>query len=137
MRVPEANVETLRRGYEALNARDLSQVLALIDDQIEWDPGELSPDAPRAGRGRDEFEAFVRSWIDTFDEFRVEPVEVVEDGPFLIATVRQSGRGRASGVEIEIEIAHVWTTRDGRAVRLRSYRSTAEALEAVGGASRS
>lgn len=133
----EANVETLRRGYEALNAGDLSRVMELIDDRIEWNPGELAPDSPGPSSGRDAFEQFIRSWIDAFEHFRVEPVEVVEDGPFLVATVRQSGRGRASGVEIEIEIAHVWTTRDGRAVRLQSYRSTAEALEAVRAASRS
>jgi hypothetical protein len=40
--------------------------------------------------------------MDAFDDFRIEPYEVVEDSPFLIALVRQSGRGRASGAPIEI-----------------------------------
>jgi uncharacterized protein len=127
----EANVDTLRRGYEALNRGDLSEVKGLIDDEIVWDPGELSPDGQQGSRGRESFVAFVQSWMDAFDDFRIDPYEVIEDESFLIAFVRQSGRGRASGAPIEIAIAHVWTIDDGRAIRLESYRTEREALDAV------
>src|SRR5207248_2684112 len=123
----EANVATLRRGYDALNRGDVSGVLALIDDEITWDPGELTPDSGSATGGRAGFESLIRSWIEAFDEFRVEPVDVIEHPPFLLAVVRQSGRGRASGLDIAIEIAHMWTVEDGRAVRFESYRSADEA----------
>ena len=109
-------MEALQRGYEALNRGDLSVVLELLHPDLEWhEPG----DSPHAGthHGRDSFERFFRSWIESFDEFRVEPEQVIERGDDLIAVVRQSGRGRASGVAIEIRIAHVWTVADGRAVR--------------------
>jgi hypothetical protein len=123
----EANLEALQRGYEALNRGDLSGVLELLDPDIEWhEPG----DSPEAGthHGRDSFERFFRSWIDSFDEFRVEPEHVVERRNELIAVVRQSGRGRASGVEIEIRLAHVWTIEDGRAVRWESVPNPDDAL---------
>ena len=123
----EANVEALQQGYEALNRGDLSVVLELLDPDLEWhEPG----DSPEAGthRGRDSFERFFRSWIDSFDEFRVEPVRVVERGKDLVAVVHQSGRGRASGVEIEIRLAHVWTVEDGRAVRWEAIANPDEAL---------
>jgi ketosteroid isomerase-like protein len=42
--------------------------------------------------------------------------------------VRQSGRGRASGVEVEIRIAHIWTVQDGRAVRWEAVASPGDAL---------
>src|SRR5437764_13817650 len=113
----EANVATLRRGYEALNRGDVSEVMALIDDEITWDPGELTPDSASATGGRAGFESLIRSWIEAFDHFRIEPVDVLEHPPFLVAVVHQSGRGRASGLDIAIEIAHVWTVGDGRAVR--------------------
>jgi ketosteroid isomerase-like protein len=128
--VTEANVATLRAGYEALNRRDLSEVMALIDDDITFDPGPLSPDSDASARGRDGFRALVQSWLDAFDDFRIEPLEVSEDGDKLVAAVRQSGRGRGSGVEIAVEIAHVWTVRDGRAVRLESFPNIATAREA-------
>ena len=43
-----ANVETLRRGYDALNSGDLSVVLALLDPDIEC--GLLPPVAQAARR---------------------------------------------------------------------------------------
>jgi ketosteroid isomerase-like protein len=73
----------------------------------------------------------VRSWIDAFDDFRIEPREVIELEPFLLAVVHQSGRGRASGAPIEIEIAHLWTIEDGRAIRLESHRTRQAALDAM------
>lgn len=127
----EANVATLRRGYDALNRGDVSEVMALIDDEITWDPGELTPDSASATGGRAGFESLIRSWIEAFEDFRIEPVDVLEHPPFLVAVVRQSGRGRASGLDIAIEIAHVWTVDDGRAVRFESYRSADAARAAI------
>lgn len=112
----DANVETLRRGYAALNRGDLSAVLELLDPDIEWHEPAHSPDAG-THRGRDSFERFLRGWIESFDGFRVEPERVVERGEDIVAVVRQTGTGRASGLEVEARLAHVWTVADGRAVR--------------------
>jgi ketosteroid isomerase-like protein len=112
----EADVEALERGYAALNRGDLSVVLDLLDPDIEWhEPG----DSPEAGthRGRDSFERHFRGWLDSFEGFRVEPERVVERGDRLVAVVRQTGTGRASGVQVETRLAHVWTVVNGRAVR--------------------
>lgn len=68
--------------------------MALIDDDIRFDPGPLSPDSNVDARGRPGFQALVQSSLDAFDEFRIEPLDVIEDGDKLIAAVRQSGRGR-------------------------------------------
>ena len=126
--MPTANVETLRRGYEALNVGDLSGVRALLHPDLEWQEDPASPEAG-AHHGRDGFERFLRSWLESFDDFRIEPEEIIEDGDRLIALVYQSGKGRTSGVEVEVRIAHVWTVQDGRAVRWRSYPSRERALE--------
>lgn len=128
MRVPTANVETLRTGYEALNSGDLSGVRALLHPDLEWQEDPASPEAG-VHRGRDTFERFLRSWLESFDDFRIEPEEIIEDGDRLIALVHQSGKGRASGIGVEVRIAHVWTVEDGRAVRWRSYPSRERALE--------
>jgi ketosteroid isomerase-like protein len=112
----EAYVDQLRRGYEALNRGDVSVVLELLDPDIEWHEPSPSPDAG-SHRGRESFERFIRGWIESFDGFRVEPEQVLERGGMLIAVVHQSGRGRASGVEVEARLAHVWTVENGRAVR--------------------
>ena len=122
-----ANVEALREGYHALNRADLSVVLELLDPEIEWHEPAPSPDAG-THRGRDSFESFLGSWLDSFEDFRIEPERVLERGDRLIAIVRQSGRGRASGVEIDARLAHIWTVRDGRAIRWESVADPETAL---------
>ena len=125
--MPDANVEALQRGYEALNRGDLSAVLELLDPDIEWHEPAPSPDAG-THRGRDSFERFFRGWLDSFEDFQVEPEKVVARGGKLIAVVNQSGRGRASGVRVDTRLAHVWTVRDGRAIRWESVADPDEAL---------
>jgi ketosteroid isomerase-like protein len=66
--------------------------------------------------------------MDSFEEFRVEPERAVERGDKLIAVVRQSGRGRSSGVEVDARLAHVWTVEDGRAVRFEAVPDPEAAL---------
>jgi ketosteroid isomerase-like protein len=114
--VSDANVEALERGYAALNRGDLSVVLELLDPDIEWHEPSPSPDAGEH-RGRDGFARFLQSWLDSFDGFRVEPERVVDRGDELVAVVRQTGTGRASGLRVEARLAHVWTVANGRAVR--------------------
>lgn len=46
-------------------------------------------------------------------------------GPF-------SGHGAASGIPLEMELAHVYTVRDGRATRVVEYMDRNKALRAVG-----
>jgi uncharacterized protein len=124
-------VEALRAGYEALNVRDLDKVLELMDPELEWSEAELSPEAG-THRGRDGFERFLRSWLESFDDFRVEPEEIVEHGDRLIAVIRQTGRGAASGIAVDVRVVHVWTIRDGTAVQWQSFPDREAAMSELG-----
>ena len=128
--VASPDVQALRRGYQALNEGDLSKVHELLHPDIEWHEDRGAPEAG-IHRGRDSFENFLRAWRESFDDFRIEPEEIVEDGQRLIALVRQSGTGRSSGVDVAVRIAHVWTVQDGRAVGWRSYPRREDALASV------
>jgi ketosteroid isomerase-like protein len=46
--------------------------------------------------------------------------------------VRNYGRGKRSGVPVEMLQAHVWTLHDGKLRRLHVYGSRAEGLKAAG-----
>jgi uncharacterized protein len=126
-RMASANVDTLERGYDALNRGDLSVVLELLDPDIEWHEPAPSPEAG-AHRGRDSFERFLQGWLESFDGFRVEPEQVVERGDELVAVVRQTGTGRGSGVQVETRLAHVWTVANGKAVRWEAVPDVEAAL---------
>lgn len=126
--VPETDADALRSAYDALNRNDLSQVFALIAPDIDWHDQATMPDGP--GRGRESFEQYLHSWLESFDEFRIDPEEVFEHREQLIAIVRQTGRGRISGAEIAVRIAHVWTIENDRAIRWRSYPNRQQAIAA-------
>ena len=46
--------------------------------------------------------------------------------------MRMSGRGKASGIQVEGRPFHVVTEENGKAVRIEWYATRAEALNAVG-----
>jgi len=75
----------------------------------------------------------MQDWLDMFDDFRAEPVEVIDAGEDkVIAVVRISGRAKLSGVETEMTYAELSTFRDGKVAWGRQYWTRAEALEAAG-----
>jgi ketosteroid isomerase-like protein len=129
--VASENVELVRRGYEAFNRGDVDGMLALLDPEIEW----ITP--PRnmftgTYRGTDEVRGLLRDQREVFEEIAMEPYELFEKGDAVVAFVRQRATGRTSGAEVEIVVGHLWTVRDGRAVRFEGFPEREKALEAAG-----
>lgn len=51
----------------------------------------------------------------------------------VLVFAREGGRGKGSGAEVQTNpTAHLYTMRNGKAVRMQSYWERADALEAVG-----
>jgi ketosteroid isomerase-like protein len=136
----QENVEAVKQGYAAFRAAWTT------NDRVPyeaWLRGDASPEfeyAPSASllggpTGRLDLEGFLR-FLDTFwEEFEVlsaEPSEFLDAGDTVLARVTFRGRGRRSGVEVEIDQWQVWTFSEGKAVRGQALESRAEALEAAG-----
>ena len=127
----QENIERLRGGYEAFARRDLDAALEMMDPQIEAHDAPETPDAT-VHYGR---EAVRRDWeqmFALFEDFRIDIEEVFDAGEEIVVFLRLSGRGRESGAEVDARMAHTWTIREGRAIRLRQYLDRTEALEAAG-----
>jgi uncharacterized protein len=129
------NVEIVRRGYELFAVGDLEGVTALFSADADLaDAGGLGVAGTAAGR-RQGPEGFLRATeevLEAFEDYRVEPQEFIEAGEAVVVPVRISGRGRASGAEQEVRVAHLWMLRDGKAIRGDVYRTVEQALEAAG-----
>jgi ketosteroid isomerase-like protein len=127
----EGNIDVARAGYEAFGRGDLDAALELMHPDIEaHDPPEV-PDAA-IYRGR---EAVRRDWAQTaelFDDFSIEVEKYFDAGDELVVYLQYRGRGRESGAEVEAQMAHIWTFREGKAIRLRQYLDRSKALEAAG-----
>ena len=83
--------------------------------------------------GKDALRAFLQDWIDTFDGFRMELVELIDAAEnAVVALERFGGRAKLSGVETDQLIGDVFTIRDGKISRGREYLTPQQALESAG-----
>jgi ketosteroid isomerase-like protein len=129
--VTEDEVRGLLDGYAAWNKRDPDVLTELLDPEMGWDAGFLAPEAGRH-RGAESFRQFVDSWIESFDEFRIQPELLVQVGDKVVVVAHQEGRGRGSGIALQARVVHVWTIKDGKAIGWWGPRTVDEALEALG-----
>jgi ketosteroid isomerase-like protein len=65
-------------------------------------------------------------------DWQIEASELIDAGDQVVAVIRQRGRGAASGADVELEAAQLITVREGKAARIVTYLTRAEALEAAG-----
>jgi ketosteroid isomerase-like protein len=123
--------------FNAFHRGELSgEALAeVFDPQIEiiWRDRQTYPDFPQHLRGLAECIAFAEQYRDGWIDLVREVLEVIEvpDGRVL-ALVRQSGRGRQSGVPIVIHFFELSTIREGRVRKIEYFPHRADALQAAG-----
>ena len=65
---------------------------------------------------------------DAFEDFTIDLLEVEELGGRLVVSMRQGGRGKVSGAEVDAHLTHVWTLLDGRGISLQSFSDRDEAV---------
>jgi ketosteroid isomerase-like protein len=128
----QENVETLRRAYEAFSSGDMVRILAFAHPDLEVVvPPDLSAE-PDTYRGHDGVRRYFQSFGDAMDEIRFQPERFWDVGQSVLAVVRVTAKGRQTAIPVEQRIAQVWTMRDGMGVRVQTYASLSDALEAVG-----
>jgi ketosteroid isomerase-like protein len=131
------NVEIVRRFNDAINLHDLSAgippgLYELLDPDAELD---LSRNVfnPAVYHGRSGVERWRRAVLDVWESFHGELEELIDAGDKVVTQVLIRGRGRESGVDVEMRVFQVWTVRDSKVVRVvGGYRDRAEALEDAG-----
>ena len=119
--MPEGS-EFVSRVYAAINARDRAAIRALTAPDIVFATTVEAFHGPEA----------LLDWMDdgdeAFDNFTVDLLEVEELGDHVVVSMRQRGRGKASGAEVDDHITHVWTLRDGLGTRLQSFADHEDAV---------
>src|SRR5262249_55028107 len=128
--VSEQNVERVQEMYEAFNRGDIERALNLLHPQpvLHQNPEVVDAEAYIG------LEAFLRGmslFTEEWDTPRLDPQEVDEVGDFVLMRVRVSGRGKASGIEMETELFHAWAFRNGKPWRCVVRSSRGEALQVL------
>jgi ketosteroid isomerase-like protein len=128
--VGREDVERLRSAYAALNDGDIPATLSILDSEAEWAEHSSLPEAGTY-YGREAIESFLVSFLDSWEEFRQETEDLVDNGDRVAVILHSFARGRGSGIEVEGRYVHVWTMRDGRGVRVDTYDDVERGLEAL------
>jgi ketosteroid isomerase-like protein len=124
-------VEILHRGYELIwRERDPEASFRGVAPDFEWvvpghPEGELHHGADGAVR-------FFHEWTEPWEDLHVD-WELHRAGPDrVLAVISMQGRGRESGVPVDMRVAQLWTFREGRAARMVMYPDIQKAFEAAG-----
>jgi ketosteroid isomerase-like protein len=129
----QENVELVRLGYEAWNRQDFDTAIANIDPEVEWTfaTGARPPGADASYHGHAGVREFWRLFIEPWQEVEIEVEDTRTTGDLVVAFVQFHAKAR-DGLEVDAPFAHVFTVRDGKTVRFKSFDDRAEALEAAG-----
>ena len=125
------NVEIARRMYDAYAQGDFDATFSCLDPEIEFSQPVGEPGAGIYHGHAGVRQAMTR-WAGAWDDYRVQIEGLVDLGEHVLARTRHHGRGKSSGLEVELQIFQLLTLRDNRIVRMRMYYDEAEALAAVG-----
>ena len=127
------NVEVVRTGWNAWLRGDLPALFRQFAPDIVWDTTHFRDWPESTYHGIDGVERFLDDWLYVWDEYEVGIDDVVEapDGRVL-TLLWHRGKGRNSGIAMELKMAQVATVEDGKITRLENYDDRTKAREAVG-----
>ena len=125
------DLDRLREAYVALDRGNAEAIRDFLDPEVELHDRPEIPDAT-SYIGWEGLMMSVRASRESFEDFHFLPQRFFPCGDEVVVEVLMTGQGKTSGVPVEERIAHHWTIKDGRAVRLQAYSHLADALAAVG-----
>lgn len=128
----DENVELIRQLYRRWGQGDFATP-GFFDPNVETlrVGGDASATAG-AWRGLDAAWKASVEWLQAWENVRLESRRCIDLGSRVLVIARQTGQGRRSGVEIDQELAMLFTLRDAKIVRWEIYLEVSDALEAVG-----
>jgi len=127
----QENVEIVRQHLRRVT--DPSPSFDLADEEIELDIRPMTPGYQGMIHGKDAVIDFWRDYLETWDEYVLEPIEILEAGEDRVVVVAdERGQGKGSGASFERRSGSIFTLRAGSVVKMKFFRTGEEALEAAG-----
>ena len=123
----QENVEIAQRFLESCSRGDLDGALAHADPKIVWNPTQEGQ-----AEGITRVRATMERWEDSFEDLEVTYEETIDAGDRVLVKTHVSGRGRGSGVEVNMRSYMLWTLQGEKVLRMDEFTERAEALEAAG-----
>jgi ketosteroid isomerase-like protein len=84
----------------------------LCHPDIEWHWPAVTP-GKSVFRGHAELNEGLDTWTESWEELVIEPLEVLEDGDYILMILEYRMRGAGSGVYLEEPVAHLHYLENG------------------------
>jgi hypothetical protein len=126
------NVEALRDVYEHWGRGDWAYIPPIYSDDFEWGWSEEFPGIAGVYHDTESPNSRLQTWLSPWEHWQVEVEDYIEQDETIIVLTRYQGRGKGSGVDVDVAGAHVWQMRDGVALRLEVFANRHTALASVG-----
>ncbi|MES2748301.1 MAG: nuclear transport factor 2 family protein [Bacteroidota bacterium] len=128
------NVKTIESLYAAFAVGDIPKVLAGLDDKIVWNEAEgnkyadgnpyIGPQAVLNG-------VFARIGAE-HDYFKLVNIELHDmANNKVLSTLRYQGKLKKNGATFDVQVAHLWTLKDGKAIAFQQYVDTKQLADAA------
>jgi ketosteroid isomerase-like protein len=121
-----------RRRELARPPEERASFLSILDPDIEWVVRGGPPDLKGHFRGIDAARDYYPRWAAAWAEWDWEIEEALASGDLVVTRTRVTGRGRESGVPIDMRIGQVRRLRDGKVVSYEAMESWEAALAVAG-----
>ena len=127
----QEHVDFVLDGYARYNAGERRPELWFWHPDAEYHVEREDPDSA-VRRGIDAIRLQFASWHEAYPDLRVDILDARANGDQVFLWVRFVGHGATSGIRVDMEVAHLYTMRDGKAAKVVEYMDRDEALAAVG-----
>lgn len=123
----DSNIQRIQSLYAAFTRLDLSAILAVLDEHVDWFFVGQPEAIPYAGvrHGREEVLNFFIMVSKTVEVLTFEPLEVMAFEDKVLALGYERVRVKATGKVFDTDWAHLFTFAQGKIVKLREFYDTA------------
>ncbi len=130
----KTNVAIVQAAYESFAKGDIPAVLAVLDPKVEWNEAEgmiYGNNKPLIGPDAVVSEVFMKIGAE-WDNFTIANLQVTNmDNNMVLATGRYQAKYKKNGAALDAQVAHLWTFKDGKAIRFQQFTDTKQFSEVV------
>ncbi len=135
----QENVESLRAVLrtwgEAGHIEDVARGevdMSLFDPDFTFESPVLPDQAGETYHGHVGLVRATKGWIEAYEWLRVELEQIIDAGDRLVSIHQVRAKARHTGIELDTDVAYVWTFQDDKVIHCLAFPNRKRAIEAAG-----